>query len=124
MVCLYLPRYVGKAEAKDSQAGVEEAPRTEAGETVLVVDDEPTVRMLVTEVLTDLAYTAVEAAEGAAGLKVLNSSLRIDLLTTDVGLPAGMNGRQVADAARNVRPDSKVLFITADLLPVFRPLMS
>jgi PAS domain S-box-containing protein len=112
MVCIYLPRHLGKAEAEESEGGVEEPPRAEAGETVLVVDDEPTVRMLVTEVLTDLGYTAVEAADGAAGLKVLNSDLRIDLLITDVGLPGGMNGRQVADAARNVRPELKVLFIT------------
>jgi PAS domain S-box-containing protein len=112
MVCIYLPRHVGKAEAEENDTGVEEVPRAEAGETVLVVDDEPTVRMLVTEVLTDLGYTAIEAADGAAGLKVLNSDLRIDLLITDVGLPGGMNGRQVADAARNMRPGLKVLFIT------------
>jgi PAS domain S-box-containing protein len=112
MVCIYLPRHAGTAKAEESEAGVEEPPRAEAGETVLVVDDEPTVRMLVTEVLTDLGYTAIEAADGAAGLKVLNSDLRIDLLITDVGLPGGMNGRQVADAARDVRPGLKVLFIT------------
>ena len=79
---------------------------------MLVVDDEPTVRMLVAEVLTDLGYTAIEAADGAAGLKVVNSDARIDLLVTDVGLPGGMNGRQVAEAARAVRPGLKVLFIT------------
>ncbi len=79
---------------------------------MLVVDDEPTVRMLVTEVLEDLGYTAIEAADGAAGLQVLQSDARIDLLVTDVGLPGGMNGRQVADAARVVRPELKVLFIT------------
>ncbi len=77
-----------------------------------MVDDEPTVRMLVTEVLEDLGYTAIEAADGASGLKVLQSDVRIDLLVTDVGLPGGMNGRQVADAARVARPDLKVLFIT------------
>jgi CheY-like chemotaxis protein len=54
----------------------------------------------------------VEAADGAAGLKVLQSDARIDLLVTDVGLPGGMNGRQLADAARVVRPALKVLFIT------------
>jgi CheY-like chemotaxis protein len=112
MVCVYLPRHVGEAEAGETEEAAEEPPRAEAGETVLVVDDEPTVRMLVAEVLTDLGYTAIEAADGAAGLKVLNSDLRIDLLITDVGLPGGMNGRQVADAARNVRPELKVLFIT------------
>jgi PAS domain S-box-containing protein len=112
MVCIYLPRHAGEAEAVKIEAGIEEPPRAEAGETVLVVDDEPTVRMLVAEVLTDLGYTAIEAADGAAGLKVLNSDLRIDLLITDVGLPGGMNGRQVADAARSLRPELKVLFIT------------
>ena len=79
---------------------------------MLVVDDEPTVRMLVTEVLEDLGYAAIEAADGAAGLKVLLSDIRIDLLVTDVGLPGGINGRQVADAAKVVRPELKVLFIT------------
>jgi CheY-like chemotaxis protein len=79
---------------------------------VLVVDDEPTVRMLVTEVLEELGYAAIEAADGASGLKVLQSDVRIDLLVTDVGLPGGMNGRQMADAARERRPDLKVLFIT------------
>jgi CheY-like chemotaxis protein len=106
------PRHLGEAEAEETETGTDQLPRAEAGETVLVVDDEPTVRMLVTEVLTDLGYTAVEAPDGAAGLRVLNSDLRIDLLITDVGLPGGMNGRQVADAARSVRPDLKVLFIT------------
>ncbi len=81
-------------------------------ETVLVVDDEQTVPMLVAEVLADLGYNAIEAEDGAAGLKVWNSKTRVDLLVTDVGLPGGMNGRQVADAARVARPDLKVLFTT------------
>jgi signal transduction histidine kinase/ActR/RegA family two-component response regulator len=110
-VCLYLPRHQGSADAED-QAEKAVAPRAEQGETVLVVDDEPTVRMLVTEVLTDLGYIAIEAVDGPAGLQVLRSNARIDLLVTDVGLPGGMNGRQVADAARVVRPRLKVLFIT------------
>ncbi len=112
MVCLYLPRHHGEAEAMDGPGEPMAAPRAEAGETVLVVDDEPTVRMLVTEILEDLGYMAIEAADGAAGLQVLRSNARIDLLVTDVGLPGGMNGRQVADAARVTRPSLKVLFIT------------
>jgi CheY-like chemotaxis protein len=68
--------------------------------------------MLVTEVLEELGYTAIEAADSASGLKVLQSDVRIDLLISDVGLPGGMNGRQMADAARLSRPDLKVLFIT------------
>ncbi|MET3695212.1 PAS domain-containing protein [Methylobacterium goesingense] len=111
-MCLYLPRHYGEAEEADLMASLSDAPRAEQGQTVLVVDDEPTVRMLVTEVLEDLGYTAIEAADGPAGLKVLRSNVRIDLLVTDVGLPGGMNGRQVADAARVSRPSLKVLFIT------------
>lgn len=67
---------------------------------------------MVDEVLDELGYTVIGAADGAAGLKVLQSGSRIDLLITDVGLPNGMNGRQVADAARALRPELKVLFIT------------
>ena len=87
-------------------------PVAEAGETVLIVDNEPSIRMLVTDVLGDLGYAAVEAADGAGGLEILRSDARIDLLATDVGLPGGLNGRQKADAARAIRPDLKVLFIT------------
>ena len=111
-VCLYLPRHLGDADLVEAAAELADAPRAGAGETVLVVDDEATVRMLVTDVLEELGYVAIEAADGAAGLKVLRSDARIDLLVTDVGLPGGMNGRQVADAARAARPKLKILFIT------------
>ncbi|MFC0384956.1 PAS domain-containing protein [Muricoccus vinaceus] len=109
---LYLPRHRGAAEEEAARAPRPELPRAEAGETVLVVDDEPTVRMLVTEVLEELGYAAVEAADGPSALTVLRSGARLDLLITDVGLPGGMNGRQVADAARALRPDLPVLFVT------------
>ncbi|WP_018259909.1 GAF domain-containing hybrid sensor histidine kinase/response regulator [Methylobacterium sp. WSM2598] len=109
---LYLPRHRGEAEAPEASPALAVAPRAGQGETVLIVDDEPSVRMLVTEVLEDLGYVAIEAADGPSGLKVLQSGARIDLLITDVGLPGGMNGRQVADAARVTRPDLRVLFIT------------
>ena len=112
MVCIYLPRHLGGTEEGEAPADLSQAGRARDGETVLVVDDEPTVRMLVTEVLEDLGYAAIEAADGASGLKVLQSDVRIDLLVTDVGLPGGMNGRQMAEAARRHRPDLKVLFIT------------
>ena len=111
-VCLYLPRHYGEIATDDPAAKLAVLPRSEQGETVLVVDDEPTVRMLVADILIDLGYTAIEAGDSAAGLKVLQSDVRIDLLVTDVGLPGGMNGRQMADAARVSRPDLKVLFIT------------
>ncbi len=110
-LCLYLPRFQGEAidiEAADRS----EPPRPGAGETVLVVDDEPTVRMLVAEILGELGYAAIEAVDGASGLAILQSDITVDLLVTDVGLPGGMNGRQMADAARLSRPDLKILFIT------------
>ncbi|HEV7438100.1 MAG TPA: ATP-binding protein, partial [Methylobacterium sp.] len=112
MVCLYLPRHRGGTEEPDLPQAVTAVPRAEQGQTVLVVDDEPTVRMLVTEALEELGYTAIEAPDSAIGLRILQSDARIDLLVTDVGLPGGMNGRQMADAARAARPDLRVLFIT------------
>ena len=111
VVTLYLPRHHGEV-LEVATLPTSAPPRAEVGETVLVVDDEPTVRIMVTEVLEDLGYHAVEAADGRAGLQILNSGLPIDLLITDVGLPGGMNGRQMADAARVQRPALKVLFIT------------
>ncbi len=111
-VCLYLPRHYGEADEDEVARRLAEVGQARQGETVLIVDDEPSVRMLVTEVLEDLGYTAIEAADSVAGLKVLQSDVRIDLLVTDVGLPGGMNGRQMADAGRERRPDLKVLFIT------------
>src|SRR3546814_13112609 len=68
--------------------------------------------MLIVEVLEGAGYTAIEADDGPSGLKILQSDIQIDLLITDVGLPGGMNGRQIADAARESRPDLKVLFVT------------
>jgi CheY-like chemotaxis protein len=70
------------------------------------------VRVLLADVLTELGYTVVEAADGAAGLKALRTNTNIDLIITDVGLPGGMNGRQMADAAQALRPGVKTLFIT------------
>jgi CheY-like chemotaxis protein len=111
-VRLYLPGHVGEANREVSEAKLSDMPRAAAGETVLIVDDDPTVRMLLTEVLEDLGYAAIEAADGGSGLKVLQSNVGINLLITDVGLPGDLNGRQLADAARQHRPHLRVLFIT------------
>ncbi len=111
-VKLYLPRYYGATEhADEGKPGLTEAHRAEHGEVVLVVEDEAAVRDLVVDVLEELGYRAVEAADGPSGLKLLQSDLRVDLLVTDVGLP-GLNGRQLADAGRRQRPGLKVLFMT------------
>ena len=109
-MCLYFPRHLGSPE---QETVAEHAPAERGfGETVLVVDDEPTVRMLIAEVLSERFYHVIEASDGPAALKILESDVRVDLLITDVGLPGGMNGRQVADAARLRRKELKVLFIT------------
>ena len=110
-VKLYLPRYRGAVEETSAATSEESAAKAQDGETVLVIEDEDSVRELVTEVLNDLGYRALQARDGPSGLKILQSRERIDLLVSDIGLP-GMNGRQVADAARERRPDLKVLFIT------------
>jgi PAS domain S-box-containing protein len=112
VVALYLPRHHGVVEVG---AGPEEYPAPTMSphrRTILVVDDEATIRMLVSEGLSELGYDFLEAEDGRAGLEALNSDRPIDLLVTDVGLPGGMNGRQLADAARIGRPELKVLFIT------------
>ena len=112
MVCLYLPRHLGdEPEVREDAVEPVATPAT-AGETVLVVDDEPLVRLLIVEVLEELGYAVIEAGDSASGLKLLQSGARIDLLVSDVGLPGGMNGRQMADAGRVSRPGLKVLFIT------------
>lgn len=110
-VCLYLPRFVGEIDEPEL-APVEVGAEAGQGETILVIDDEATIRMLMIDVLEEAGYRVVEAGDGPSGLKILQSDMRIDLLITDVGLPGGMNGRQVADAARATRPELKVLFVT------------
>lgn len=111
-MCLYLPRHDEDAEPESEAELSSGLGPGGDGEVVLVVDDEPTIRMLIAEVLAESGYAVIEAPDGPAGLRVLESNARIDLLITDVGLPGGLNGRQVADAARVTRPNLKILFIT------------
>ena len=109
-VRLYLPRHHGELAA-EHVPGVNTAGSVATGETVLVIEDEPVVRGVILEMLGEQGYRTLEAVDGPSGLKILQSSEQIDLLITDVGLP-GINGRQVADQARESRPDLKILFIT------------
>ena len=109
---MYLPRYFGDLEHEAPVEHRADPVTNPEGLAVLVVDDEATVRALVGEILGESGFRVIEAVDGAAGLRVLESSERIDLLITDVGLPGGINGRQVADAGRALRPTLKVLFIT------------
>jgi PAS domain S-box-containing protein len=111
-VRIYLPSQNAKEGFIVTPASAATASRANPGETVLLVDDEPVIRMLVAEVLEELGYACIEAADARSGLRVLDAGGRVDLLVTDVGLPNGMNGRQLADAARLERPGLNVLFIT------------
>ena len=107
---LYLPRFKGDVVTlPDADIIIEHLPG--AGETVLVVEDEPIVRDLIVEALQVAGYRTMQAVDGFSGLRILQSGVHLDLLVTDVGLP-GMNGRQLADQARQSRPDLKVIFIT------------
>jgi CheY-like chemotaxis protein len=111
-VCLYLPRNLAPLDAADALPAVTAAHVPDQSATVLVVDDEPAIRMLVAEVLEDMGCTVIEVGDAAAALVILRSDTPVELLVTDVGLPGGMNGRQLADAAREKRAQLKVLFIT------------
>ncbi len=108
---LYLPCH---AQPDERLACVDEgpaSPRANQGECILVVEDESDVRMLVVDALRDLGYCVLDAADGPAALAVLQGGERIDLLVSDVGLP-GMDGRQLAEIARQYSPGLKVLFVT------------
>jgi PAS domain S-box-containing protein len=109
-VRVYLPRHDGGIAAAPA-SGVSAAERAVSGETVLVVEDEPVVRGIILEMLQEQGYRTLAAVDGPSGLHSLRANERIDLLVTDVGLP-GMNGRQLADQARETRPNLKILFIT------------
>ncbi len=108
---LYLPRHEGELEAAEAEA-VATALEGGQGETVLLIEDQDSIRIVIAEVLEGAGYRVVTAGDGPSGLLLLQEQGRVDLLITDVGLPGGLNGRQVADAGRISRPDLKVLFIT------------
>jgi CheY-like chemotaxis protein len=110
-VTIYLPRHLGSNEPVAEKAPAAIETRARGSETVLVVEDDPVVRDLVVEMLQELGYGVLEASDGAEGLAILQSKQPIALLLTDVGLP-GLNGRQLADAAREQRPSIRVLFMT------------
>jgi signal transduction histidine kinase len=112
-VCIYLPRHYGDEPVEaPALPALDAAARAPGQRTVLIVDDEPTIRMLAAEVLGELGYTVLEAGDGTAAVRVLSAGAVPDLLVTDVGLPGAMNGRQVAEAALARLPGLKVLFIT------------
>ena len=111
-MCIYLPRNDQAADTAAEIAVESEALHSSDGQVVLVIDDEPTIRMVISEVLGEAGYRDHRSVRWPGRTEGAATSAKIDLLITDVGLPGGLNGRQVADAARVVRPELKVLFIT------------
>jgi signal transduction histidine kinase/ActR/RegA family two-component response regulator len=108
-VSLFMP--VVHDAAEDDEAPNAQPVSLGAGQSILVVEDDEQVRMLVTVVLEDLGYTAEVVGDADGAIPILGSSKKIDLLITDVGLP-GLNGRQLAEIARQSRPSLPVLFMT------------
>jgi PAS domain S-box-containing protein len=107
-VKLYLPRAV--QDAIDLQTPTPETPRGQ-GETILIVEDDATVRLIVRDSLQDLGYNVFQAPDARAAIPMLQSNRHIDLLITDVVLPH-INGKKLAEMARALRPDLKVLFVS------------
>jgi CheY-like chemotaxis protein len=108
-VKLYLPRAPHGA-VEETETVVPVAGHGQ-GETILIVDDNATLRELMVQVITELGYRGLDAPEAKAAIAILKTDQPIDLLVTDVGLP-NMNGRQLAEIARQLRPALKVLFVT------------
>ena len=110
-VKIYLPRLYANESAEAAEP-VSRIAKGRDGETILAVEDDVDVRAHTSGILRELGYRVLEAANGVAALEIVQNHPEIDLLFTDVGLPGGMNGRQLANAARNLNSKLKVLFTT------------
>ncbi len=110
-VKLYLPRLAAAAASEDRNE-IQFVDHIRAKGTVLLVEDEEDVRIFTTEVLRELGYQVTAASNGASALTALSTMTQLDLLFTDIGLPDGMDGRQLADEVTRRRPGIKVLFTT------------
>ena len=111
-MCVYLPRHTEGPAEPLPETVPDRMTSSASGEVVLVVEDEEAVQLLLVEVLEEAGYAVLEAADGASGLRALEAAPRIDLLVTDIGLPGGLDGRQLAERARIARPGLKVLLLT------------
>ena len=111
-VATHLPRHIGAVERWKKLAAAAALPEVAMGGIVLVVEDDASMRVLFVEILVSQGYTVLHADRGRSGLDLIRATPQLDLLVTDIGLPDGMNGGQLADAAWRLRPNLKVLFIT------------
>ncbi|MBF5005867.1 ATP-binding protein [Diaphorobacter caeni] len=108
---MYFPRHFSEEDAMESTRNTSAVPNGK-GKRIMLIDDEATIRTLIAEELREAGYVVTTAEDGPSALRILEGPIEIDLLITDVGLPGGLNGRQVADAVREKWPALKVLFIT------------
>lgn len=111
-VKIYLPRLQGQVAQTSNREQSQEAPAPPGGETLLVVEDDDDLRTFSAEILSELGYRVLLAENGQEALDLLDREPTIQLLFTDLVLPGGMNGRQVADEALRRRPDLQILFAT------------
>ena len=124
-VTLHLPRLLERAAERLIEPAADEVMQAGAGELLLVVEDDQAVRSHSTETLRELGYQVVAARDGATALQLLAHDAGIRLLFTDIGLPGGMTGRELADRARQDRPDLPVLFTTGyagDIMAQIQPM--
>jgi CheY-like chemotaxis protein len=111
-VRLYLPRFVGQEDAARPPVRIAEPERHGRRQTILVVEDDAEVRRASAEALREIGYEVLEAGDAMDGVRLIVDQGGIDLLFTDVGLPGGVNGCELADAARSAQPGLRVLFTT------------
>jgi signal transduction histidine kinase/CheY-like chemotaxis protein len=112
-VKIYLPRFIRREPRRTPAAGAATDAQPKAkGETILVVEDDEGVRRTAVEALREMGYEVLEAGDAMEGVRLIVDRGGIDLLFTDVGLPGGVNGQALADAARSARPGMRVLFTT------------
>ncbi|MDR3529649.1 MAG: response regulator [Rhodopila sp.] len=109
---IYLPRYLGTERPADVTVPRPHSSRAIGTECILVVEDDDTLRAYLAEILSELGYYVLEAQQGPDALRMLEGPQQVDLLFTDIVMPGGMNGRQLADAARQLRPGLRVLFMS------------
>jgi CheY-like chemotaxis protein len=109
---IYLPRHFGDEDRLEDQRRSRDQVRAVGAESILVVEDDDALRLYTVEILNDLGYSVLAAPNGSAALEIIDRGQKVDLLFTDIVMPGGMNGRQLADEAVRRRPGLKVLFTT------------
>jgi CheY-like chemotaxis protein len=110
VVRVYLPRETQSEDKQDLAESISALPMAAGREVVLAVEDNEKLRRVLVKQLESLGYSVIETADGKSALEILHGDDDIALLLTDVVMPGGLDGRQLAQAASQIRPALKVLF--------------